>query len=97
MTEAWSGSKDAEMGDDCGEAISRLYNFLDGELTEERRTEIRRHLDDCAPCLHAYDFESELRVMISMKCRDEVPEALRVRVAMAISQEERRRRPDGAT
>ncbi|HUZ44608.1 MAG TPA: mycothiol system anti-sigma-R factor [Acidimicrobiales bacterium] len=79
------------MGEDCGQAIERLYYFLDGELTEDRRVEIRQHLDDCGPCLSAFDFEAELRVMISVRCRDEVPEALRARVAAAIQAEAQRR------
>ncbi|HET6795227.1 MAG TPA: mycothiol system anti-sigma-R factor [Acidimicrobiales bacterium] len=76
--------------DDCSEAIVRLYHFLDGELTEERRVEIRRHLDDCGPCLEAFDFEAEVRVMIAARCRDEVPESLRIRIASAIASEARR-------
>ena len=84
------------MGDDCSEAMHRLYHFLDGELTEERRLEIERHLDDCSPCLQAFDFEAELRVMISVKCRDEVPESLRIRVAQAIRHEEIHPRSDGS-
>lgn len=83
------------MGDDCGEAIHRLYHFLDGELTPQRRTEIQAHLDDCGPCLEAFDFEAELRLMISVKCRDEVPETLRIRIAQAIRHEEIHFRPDG--
>ena len=83
------------MGDDCGEAIEKLYTFLDGELTDQRRLEIRRHLDDCSPCLEAFDFEAELRVMISVRCRDEVPEALRVRVAAALMAAEARRLDQG--
>ena len=79
------------MGEDCGQAIERLYYFLVGELTEDRRVEIRQHLDDCGPCLSAFDFEAELRVMISLRCRDEVPEALRARVAAAIQAEAQRR------
>ncbi|HZT64934.1 MAG TPA: mycothiol system anti-sigma-R factor [Acidimicrobiales bacterium] len=74
-------------GDDCGEAIHRLYHFLDGELTEDRRVEIQRHLDDCGPCLEAFDFEAELRITIAHKCREEVPESLRLRVAAAIHHE----------
>ena len=76
------------MGDDCSEAIHTLYHFLDGELTEERRVEIRRHLDDCSPCLEAFDFEAEVRVMIAAKCQEEVPESLRIRIALAIRHEE---------
>jgi len=73
--------------DDCNEAIQRLYGFLDGELTAERRLQIQAHLDDCSPCLEAFDFEAELRIMIASKCRDEVPDSLRLRIATAIHQE----------
>jgi anti-sigma factor (TIGR02949 family) len=70
---------------DCGEALHQLYGFLDGELSPDRRTTIRTHLDRCACCLEAFDFEAELRVVVSTCCRrDEVPEELRVRVVQAI-------------
>ena len=83
------------MGDDCSEAIHRLYHYLDGELTSDRRLEIERHLDDCSPCLQAFDFEAEVRLMIATKCRDEVPETLRIRIAQAIHHEQLDQRPDG--
>ena len=79
-----------ESGVDCNETIERLYHYLDGELTEERRVEIRRHLDECSPCLDAFDFEAELRVVIASRCKDHVPEALRRRVHDALQEEERR-------
>ena len=69
---------------ECTEAVEVLYHYLDGELTEERRVLIRRHLDDCPPCLDAFDFEAELRVVIAHKCRENVPDHLRLRVAEAI-------------
>lgn len=69
---------------ECTEAVEVLYHFLDGELTTERRLLIQRHLDDCPPCLDAFDFEAELRVTIAHKCREAVPETLRLRVARAI-------------
>jgi len=71
-------------GTDCVEAIHTLYHFLDGELTEYRRVEIQHHLDGCLPCLEAFDFEAELRMVIARKCRDEVPDGLRERIAKAI-------------
>ena len=74
---------------DCEEALDRLYHFLDGELTEERRVEIRRHLDDCAPCLDAFDFEAELKAVIAKKCREQVPDQLRQRVADALHEASR--------
>jgi len=74
---------------DCREAIHIIYHYLDGELTDDRRSEIQHHLDDCLPCLEAYDFEAELRIVIQRKCRDEVPETLRLRIAQAIQHEAR--------
>ena len=70
---------------DCSEAVHVLYHYLDGELTEERRIVIRAHLDACPPCFEAFDFEAELRQVIAMRCREEVPESLRQRIADAIN------------
>ncbi len=74
----------------CNETIERLYFYLDGELTEDRRLEITRHLDMCGPCVGAYGFETELRKVIANRCRDHVPEALIVRVAEALREEHSR-------
>jgi mycothiol system anti-sigma-R factor len=76
---------------DCNETIEILYHYLDGELTEERRVVIKRHLDDCPPCLHAFDFEAELRVVIADRCKDRVPESLRQRIHAALLEAERQR------
>jgi mycothiol system anti-sigma-R factor len=65
----------------CEDALQELYVYLDGELTEEKRTIITGHLDDCNPCLEAFDFEAELRMVISKRCHDDVPESLKLRVA----------------
>jgi mycothiol system anti-sigma-R factor len=71
----------------CDDALNELYTFLDGELTSEVRGQIQQHLDDCNPCIEAYDFEAELRIVISQKCRDTVPEDLRSRIKDAISKD----------
>ena len=68
---------------DCDQSIERLYVYLDGELTEQRRIEIARHLDLCGPCVGAYGFEQELRRLIASRCQDRVPDDLRDRVARA--------------
>jgi mycothiol system anti-sigma-R factor len=72
---------------DCDESIGRLYSYLDGELTEQRRVEIARHLDLCGPCVSAFGFEAELRRVIANRCKDHVPDALIARVAGAIQAE----------
>jgi len=78
-----------ESGFDCNDTIERLYHYLDGELTDERRLEIKHHLDECSPCLDAFDFEAELRSVIANRCKDHVPDALRQRVYDALLEEER--------
>ena len=74
---------------DCVEAVHELYHYLDGELTEERREEIRVHLDCCGPCGGAAQFEAELRRVIANRCKDRVPQSLIERVAAAIDEESR--------
>jgi mycothiol system anti-sigma-R factor len=73
-------------GSDCQQAMQTLYHFLDGELTAERRKVIQRHLEECAPCLDAFDFEAELKVVIARNCHDPVPEHLRKRVLRALTE-----------
>jgi mycothiol system anti-sigma-R factor len=72
---------------DCREALHRIYHFLDGELTTERRREIEEHLNGCSPCLQMFGFESEIRRIVACKCQEVVPEGLRERIAAAIHHE----------
>jgi anti-sigma factor (TIGR02949 family) len=69
---------------DCSGSVRELYTFLDGELTAERRTAISAHLDGCPDCYGAYDFEAELRQVVSSSCKEEVPPELQARVAAAL-------------
>jgi len=73
-------------GGGCQDAMHTLYHYLDGELNDERRAAIRRHLDQCAPCLHAFDFEAELKMVVARSCRDQVPDSLRRRIADALAE-----------
>jgi mycothiol system anti-sigma-R factor len=81
--------EDLFRGGGCQDALHTLYDYLDGELTTERRVAIRRHLDECEPCLHAFDFETELKMVIARSCREQVPDHLRLKIAEAITQASR--------
>ncbi len=76
------------MGDaaglDCSAVVAELYSFLDGELTEGRRVQITHHLTGCPPCHEVVDFYAELKLTISAKCREQVPDQLRQRIASAL-------------
>ena len=69
---------------DCEQAIHRLYEYLDGELTVWRRRAIARHLDECPPCAQGFTFEVELRQVIVSKCYVEGPADLRTGIAEAL-------------
>jgi mycothiol system anti-sigma-R factor len=74
----------------CESALHELYQFLDGQLDDNRRQAIQHHLDDCPPCYEAFDFEIELRTVIAKKCHETVPDQLKQRIADAIQQESTR-------
>ena len=64
----------------CDDALHELFEYLDGELTVERRADIQRHLDDCPPCYEAFEFEFLLWQRIRLKCQEQVPPSLRAKV-----------------
>ena len=74
------------MAQSCEESLRELYGYLDGALTVERRTVIKVHLEECSHCVEVFDFEVELRQVIAMRCREEVPESLRIRILEVIEQ-----------
>ncbi len=74
---------------DCDGILRRVHDFLDGELTAERLSEIQTHLGGCGHCLEAFDFEAELKLAIRATCREEVPDGLRERIRATLEAEQR--------
>ena len=72
---------------DCERALVVLYQFLDGELTVERRARIEVHLNGCPHCFSAFDFEQELRLVVKSCVRSEVPPGLRQRIFDALEKD----------
>ena len=73
---------------ECRDALKAMYMFLDRELPAAERVHVQSHLDDCIPCLEAFEFETELKQVIAYRCRDEVPthlvESVRARLLLEI-------------
>jgi anti-sigma factor (TIGR02949 family) len=66
---------------DCQEALGRLYEYLDGELTPVRAEEVRLHLELCAPCLHHSNFENAfVRFLEARQWAQKAPESLRKKI-----------------
>ena len=79
------GSEESDV--DCNETIEKLYHYLDGELTDERRSEIRQHLDECGPCLREYGLEEAGKRLVHRHCgHDAAPGELRIKVLTRIRQ-----------
>ena len=69
---------------DCNGVIEELYTFLDGELSDGRRLQIERHYSGCTDCHEIVEFHASLKMTISSKCQEPVPEALRQRIRDAL-------------
>jgi len=65
---------------DCGEALARLFEFIDAEISELEGDQIRRHLADCEPCLSEYDVADHLKKLVRRSCTDVAPAELHLRI-----------------
>lgn len=64
---------------DCGEAASKLQDYLKRELTPELEAEVRAHIDSCRHChCHAKFEENFLRMLQARRGR--CPGTLRARI-----------------
>lgn len=79
---------DADNQVDCNAVVEELYTFLDGELTDGRRVQIERHFTGCVDCHEVIEFHASLKMTISEKCREDVPDALRARIFDALRRAE---------
>ena len=68
----------------CDDAIAQVQAYLDGELDETVVARIEAHLEECSPCLEAYDFEAELRKVIAARLRSDIPGDLRSRLTAVL-------------
>lgn len=69
----------------CVEALDAVYLFLDNEIPETDHRKIQEHLDECGPCLAAYDLERLVKQLVFRSCSDQAaPAELRARVLTRI-------------
>lgn len=65
---------------ECEEAIAKLLEYLDGELDEDDRSQVERHLETCRGCFSRAEFEGRLRELAAETGSAPAPESLRLRV-----------------
>lgn len=78
----------------CHEALQRLYEYLDGELSADQADDVQRHLDICEACYPEVRLTTELRDALHRAAQGQpcCPDGLRDRIARLIRQEARTRR-----
>jgi anti-sigma factor (TIGR02949 family) len=76
----------------CAEAIDRVYEFLDGELTDEVADAIRVHLEMCSECEPRFEHERVFLELMERVRVEQAPPELRRRLLCALMEEESRRR-----
>ncbi|MDX1486908.1 MAG: zf-HC2 domain-containing protein [Acidiferrobacterales bacterium] len=69
---------------DCLEAITRLYEYLDGNIDEESRASVEHHLDHCRDCFSRAEFESALTERIRESEKGKAPKSLQKRLRQLI-------------
>jgi mycothiol system anti-sigma-R factor len=72
---------------DCGEVIRQVYLYLDGEIDDPHRNEVRIHLDECGPCLREFGIEQEVKALVARCCgSDTAPDSLKDRLRLKLAE-----------
>jgi mycothiol system anti-sigma-R factor len=70
---------------DCQQILAEVYVYLDLECSDDRRSTITHHLDECSPCLREYGIEQEVKALVARCCgNDRAPTELRDRLRLKL-------------
>jgi anti-sigma factor (TIGR02949 family) len=71
-------SETDDMG--CEQALKRLLEFIDSELSDSEHDSVERHLRTCRSCCSRMEFESRLKQRLSALSAEDVPSKSRDRI-----------------
>jgi anti-sigma factor (TIGR02949 family) len=73
---------------DCSDVLAQVYEFIDHEMRDDDDVAtVRRHLDECSPCLAEFGLEQAVKSLVKRSCGcDTVPPDLRRKVLDRIRQ-----------
>jgi mycothiol system anti-sigma-R factor len=74
----------------CQEALERLYEYLDGELSAGFSEDLRHHIEVCEACYPEVRFTTEFRDALHRAARGQpvCPESLRKKIGAMIREAE---------
>jgi len=64
----------------CEDALDRLFEYIDGELTDAELKEIAQHLKACPPCEAERRIRERIKEMVARCPQERAPERLRERI-----------------
>ncbi|GAA1962599.1 mycothiol system anti-sigma-R factor [Amycolatopsis minnesotensis] len=69
----------------CDEALAEIYLLLDRECGPDHEAQLRKHIEDCPPCLEQYGIDEQLKQLLARKCGgDHAPDDLKSRLRASI-------------
>jgi anti-sigma factor (TIGR02949 family) len=74
----------------CQDLIEVLDDYLDGTLPADRRGDLERHLEECAPCRAYLATYRKTRELGAAAARVEVPEEMKARLRRFLDDQFRR-------
>jgi mycothiol system anti-sigma-R factor len=70
----------------CADAVKQLWEYLDGELSEENRAAVEEHLSFCRRCCGEAEFAAELRGFLAREAAEELPDDVRTRLLTTLDE-----------
>jgi anti-sigma factor (TIGR02949 family) len=72
-------------GLDCGDVLTWLPAYLDGEMTSAEAAHFREHVEACSPCLQELGIDQVVKALVGRCCGGEAaPQELRNRVVTGV-------------
>jgi anti-sigma factor (TIGR02949 family) len=68
----------------CEQALKRLLEFIDRELSDSEHDSVERHLRTCRSCFSRMEFESRLKQRLSALPAEDAPSKSRDRIRKLI-------------
>ena len=67
-------------GNNCQDALDRLWEYLDAELGALDAETVRGHLAECEGCLEEYDVDVVVKTIVKRGCQEAAPDGLRLKI-----------------